>query len=72
MAGGNFTQGSSNSFEENAMGRDAVDLATGEIVADGTPLDGVTAGLVLLQPDEIIYELACGSPVDAVGITFCR
>ena len=40
-------------FIINAMGRDAVDFSTGEIVPDGTPLDGTTSGFVVLQPEEL-------------------
>ena len=55
----------------NAMGRDAVDFATGEKVADGTPLDGVTNGFVLLQPAELVFNFAGdGDDVDVVGISF--
>lgn len=42
----------------NAMGRDAVDFSTGEILADGTPLDGTSSGFVLLQPKELIFDFA--------------
>jgi len=54
----------------NAMGRKAVDFATGDIVPDGTPLDGTTNGLVLLQPTELIFNFEAVSPADIVGITF--
>ncbi len=35
----------------SSMGRDAVSFTTGAVVADGTVLDGVANGYVLLQPD---------------------
>ena len=40
----------------NAMGRDAVDFGTGAILPDGTPLDGVTNGFTVLQPDELFFD----------------
>ena len=43
-------------FRVNAMGRDAVDFATGEEIADGIVLDGVSNGFVLLQPDELSFS----------------
>ena len=52
----------------NAMGRSAVDLSTGEVLADGTVLDGVTGGFELLQPEELIFDIEGGSSVDVVGI----
>ena len=41
---GNY-EGTNNSWF-NIMGRDALDFATGQVVPDGTPLDGVTNGFV--------------------------
>jgi len=40
----------------NAMGRDAVDFTTGEIVPDNTPLNGTTNGYIVLQPEELIFN----------------
>jgi hypothetical protein len=40
----------------NAMGRDAVSFPSGDRVADGTVLDGVDAGLVLIQPDVLKFN----------------
>jgi len=58
-------------FIINAMGRDAVNFTTGETVADGTPLDGVTNGYVVLQPEELLFDFEADSnPVDIVGIAF--
>ena len=58
-------------FVVNAMGRSAVDFATESVVADGTPLDGVTNGYVVLQPDELVFQFQHeGSSVDIVGIAF--
>ena len=58
----------------NAIGRDAVDFATGEIVPDGTPLDGVTNGYVVIQPEELLFDfnlLGNGSTiVEIAGIAF--
>lgn len=71
--------GSSNhigNFSFNAMGRSAVDFATGEKVEDGTPLDGTTNGFVLLQPEELIFSFTANDAVDEpaeadiVGLTF--
>ena len=53
------------------MGRDAVDLGTGQPAADGTVLDGVSNGFVLLQPDENLVDFGVVSKeVDIVGIAF--
>jgi len=58
-------------FRMNAMGRSAVDFATGDIVETGTPLDGTTNGFVLIQPEELIFDFAGnGGQVDVVGIAF--
>ncbi len=57
----------------NAMGRDAVDFATGDVLPDNTPLDGITNSLVVLQPDELVFDIvADGSSSDheVVGIFF--
>ena len=66
------------SYRLNAMGRDAVDLITGDIAPDGTVLDGVTNGFVLIQPDELTFSFQnlSGLPtipddkVDIIGINF--
>ena len=48
-----------------------VDLATGEVVADGTVLDGVANGFVLLQPSENLVDFGIvGGSVDVVGFAF--
>ena len=39
----------------NAMGREAVDFATGALAADGTLLDGINNGYRLLQPDLLSF-----------------
>jgi len=61
----------------NAMGRAAVDFTTGNVVPDGTPLDGITNGFVVLQPSELIFDFALRNGIDLplsytfiVGITF--
>ena len=55
----------------NAMGRDAVDFTTGEVVPEGTVLDGVTNGYIVLQPEELLFNFYCsGSGTEVVGITF--
>lgn len=41
----------------NAVGRDAVDFATGEILEDNIPLDGTTSGLILIQPEELSFNI---------------
>jgi len=38
-------------FRINAVGRDAVSFSNGAVVPDGTELDGVNNGYVLLQPE---------------------
>jgi len=67
-------------YQVEAMGRDAVDFTTGEIVPNGTPLDGVSNGYVVLQPEELLFEFqGLGNVailaeesinVDIVGIVF--
>ena len=60
-------------FILNAMGRDAVDFTTGQILADGTPLDGTTNGFIVLQPEELLFNYATnvsGGDVDIIGIAF--
>ena len=44
-------------FGVAAMGRDAVDLTNGQILAQGTTLDGVSTGLIQIQPTEIIFNV---------------
>ena len=58
------------SFITNAMGRDAVDLATGGVLSINTPLDGVTGAFVLLQPDEMIVDFQDSASHDLIGIAF--
>ena len=53
---GSIFGASGSELMENAMGRDAVDFTTGEIVSDNTPLDGNTSGFVLLQPSELLFD----------------
>jgi len=58
-------------FRLSAMGRDAVDFATGEIAADGTVMDGVTNGYLILQPEEIVFNVPGNfSSGDFIGIAF--
>ena len=59
-------------FKFNAMGRDAVDFVSGEVLADGTVLDGVTGGFTVLQPEELFFDFIEGSTdeVDIIGIAF--
>ena len=60
----------------NLMGRDAVDFTTGEIVMDGTPLDGISNGFVVLQPEELLFNFVADddSPdsrnANVLGIVF--
>ena len=70
---GNTVDEAGEDFKLNAMGRSAVDLATGDVLPDGTVLDGVTGGLELLQPEELLFDIAFNSPgddMDLVGIVF--
>jgi len=54
----------------NAMGRDAVDFTTGEIVEDNTVLDGITNGFVVLQPDELLFNILQDGPVALQSVVF--
>ncbi|MGI9533340.1 MAG: hypothetical protein ACR2NW_00170, partial [Thermodesulfobacteriota bacterium] len=51
-------------FLIEAMGRDAINLATGAILPNGTVLDGTTNGFVILQPEEITFDTALDSGGD--------
>lgn len=63
------------SYRLNAMGRDAVDFAPGGgVLPDGTVLDGVSGGYVLIQPDILKFNFT-GLPetdneADVVSIAF--
>ena len=57
----------------NAMGRDAVDFTTGEVLPDNTPLDGVNTGFVVVQPEELFFDFLTALATvsaDVVGIVF--
>jgi len=43
-------------YRANAMGRDAVNVATGELTPEGDVLDGTTNALVLLQPSILKFN----------------
>ena len=63
------------SSQVNAMGRDAVDNISGEVLADNIPIDGITNGFILIQPDEVLINLAADtgdgdSEVKFIGISF--
>ena len=45
------------SLDISAMGRDAVDLTNGQILAQGTTLDGVSTGFIQIQPTEIVFNV---------------
>ena len=64
------SHGPERQFSLNAMGRDAVDLSTGEVLADDTVLDGVAGGFVLLQPEELLFDFESDSDIDITGIVF--
>jgi len=63
-------------YKINAMGRDAVSFATGEVVPKGTLLNGVSNGFVLIQPNLLKFNFAGGTETtfdnfaDIVGIMF--
>lgn len=61
-----------NAFRINAMGRDAVNYSTGEIVPDNTPLDGTSNGFINLQPEELVFNNQgfVGNSAFIVGINF--
>jgi len=67
---GSFLNNGKGIFYINAVGRDAVDFTTGEVLPDGTPLDGVTGGFVVIQPNELSFEFLNDVPVDVIGIVF--
>jgi len=54
----------------NAVGRDAVDFITGDVLPEGTPLDGVTGGFIVIQPSELSFEFLNDVPADVIGIVF--
>jgi len=52
-----FDFNASTEFRLNSMGRDAIDFATGDIIADDfEPLDGDEDGFVLIQPDVLKFN----------------
>ena len=62
-------------FKMTAMGRDAVDFTTGQIVSDGTVLDGVSNGFVVIQPEELLFNFQNDrdggiEEADVVGFAF--
>ena len=59
-------------FNLNAMGRDAVDYSDGKKLPDDKVLDGVSAGFVIIQPENIKFNFdnVKGDKVDVVSITF--
>ncbi len=61
-------------YRIRAMGRDAVDFTTGDVVADGTVLDGSANGFVVLQPSELFFNYNnltfLSGNMDIIGITF--
>jgi len=60
-------------YKFNAMGRNAVDFATGEELADNAVLDGVTNGFEWIQPGELDFNYQGGleEPCNIVaGFTF--
>lgn len=61
-----------NAFTVNAMGRDAVDFTSGEVLPNGTPLDGSSNGFVVLQPSELVFDFSITDSSSAfiVGISF--
>ena len=65
--------GAAGGYRVNAAGRDAVNLATGAIVPDGTVLDGVTTGFLLIQPEEFVFNVSDEPGVsnyDVVAISY--
>ncbi len=77
LIGSTRDDGGSIEYGINAMGRDAVDFTTGEIVADGTPLDVETSGFQVLRPEELLFDFSAsvsadgtGGRADVIGIAF--
>lgn len=66
---GNFNR-ESEGLNVNAMGREAVDFTTGEPLEDGTVLDGVTGGFVVLQPDEYLFDFTGEGDVSVYAASF--
>ncbi len=63
--------GTSYGYSINSMGRDAVSFSTGSVVPNGTVLDGVSNGYVLLQPEILKFVHHPDSvAVDIVSIAF--
>ncbi|MCH8029039.1 MAG: hypothetical protein IH874_03810 [Candidatus Dadabacteria bacterium] len=74
MFGHSFVEDSivGSGFGVSATGRDAVSFSTGNVVADGTLLDGVDNGYVLLQPDKLKFNFAASlyDEIDIISIAF--
>ena len=58
----------SEGFNLNSMGRDAVDFITGDPLPDGTVLDGVTGGFVILQPEEYLLDFTSSGTGNNISI----
>ncbi len=64
-------------YRLNAMGRDAIDFVTGDIIVDDfEPLDGDEDGFILIQPDKLKFNFVTDAPsapvtfADVVSIAF--
>ena len=65
-----FIDPNDSGFRINAMGRDAVSFSTGNVLPDGTVLDGVTNGYVLLQPEILKFNFFNIDEADVISIAF--
>ena len=64
------TAADSGEYRITAMGRDAVDLTTGDILVNGTVLDGISSGFQMLKPEELLFNFLGITDVNIVGVAF--
>ena len=61
-------------YRANALGRDAINLASNSILTNGTVLDGTTTGFQTILPGQFSFEVAVNAPAlvvaDVVIISF--
>lgn len=68
-----FDRDTEASYGVSSMGRDAVSFSSGAVVADGTVLDGVANGYVLIQPEILKFVYTGTQDIDfgdVVSISF--
>ncbi|MCH8030145.1 MAG: hypothetical protein IH874_09495 [Candidatus Dadabacteria bacterium] len=68
MFGNSFVFNALEGVVINSMGRDAVSFSTGNVVADGTVLDGSSNGYVLIQPEILKFNFQNELGIDEADV----